>query len=88
MLACNLRMRFAYLPSGSNPADAPSRGKRVKKVPVKLPSLAVKQALRRDDKSRALARAMAFNDDLFLRDGGTTLTGAGSSSEDRASSLS
>ena len=88
MLACNLRLRFAYLPSESNPADAPSRGKRVKKIPVKPPSEAVKLARRRDEKLRALARVMAFDDDMFLHDEGTSVTNTGGSSDDRASSLS
>ena len=98
MMACNLRLRFAYLPSGSNPADAPSGGKRPKKlhadagrrqkIPVKQPSAAVKLVSHFKETSRALERCMNFNDDIFSYDiGQPASTDASFTSHDDHSSL-
>ena len=89
MLACNLRLRFAYLPSESNPADAPSRGVRVPRASRLKCKKSMKSKQSRDARAEQratdLARVMAFNDDVFVKFLDSTV--AGCSGGDSQSSL-
>ncbi len=82
LLACDWRMRFAYLPSESNPADAPSRGKKPASRPLRRGSSArtglVGRAAREWRRAERLAQRRLVIDDWV--DSFGDLPSAGSSS--------